>query len=70
MRRPERRFYFFLAKELHMSINRVLAEHDARDLAEWQAFYLTQNEDWVKAYKAKNNDQSDLAASIRETFKI
>lgn len=38
MRRPRRRFYFRLARELGMTVGEMLGRMSAREMSEWMAF--------------------------------
>lgn len=40
---PERRFYFFLARELGMTVDNMLSKMPATEIIEWQAFYSIEN---------------------------
>jgi hypothetical protein len=44
-RQPERVFLFRLAKELGMTVRRLLNELDSREIAEWLAFFKIERED-------------------------
>lgn len=39
MTRGERRFYFFLARELGMTVRQLLAGLDSREISEWLAYF-------------------------------
>jgi hypothetical protein len=40
---PERKFYFFLARELGKSVDEMLSQMPATEMIEWQAFYNLEN---------------------------
>jgi hypothetical protein len=44
-RQPERVFLFRLAKELGMTVRRLLNELDSREISEWLAFFRLERED-------------------------
>lgn len=56
---PERMFIFRLARELGMSVRRLLAEMDSREIAEWQAYFLAEE----KSRKAEK--ESGLKAALQ-----
>jgi hypothetical protein len=44
-RQPERVFLFRLAKELGMTVRRLLNELDSHEISEWLAFFKIERED-------------------------
>ncbi|MFB5622532.1 MAG: hypothetical protein ACE5RH_00925 [Nitrosarchaeum sp.] len=36
---PERKFYFFLARELGKTVDEMLSQMPSSEITEWQAFY-------------------------------
>lgn len=41
-------FIFSLARELHMTVARLLSELDAHELAEWKAYFRIESEKYEK----------------------
>ena len=56
---PERMFVFRLARELGMSVSRLLSEVDAREIAEWQAYFI------AEARGRKAEKESGLKAALQ-----
>jgi len=50
MRLPFRRYCFYLASRLKMSVTRLMSELDSREIAEWMAYDKTNDEEWIKQY--------------------
>ena len=48
---PERMFVFRLARELGITVNRLLKEADSREIAEWMAFFTLENQEREKKKK-------------------
>ena len=42
---PERKFIYGLARELGMTVSRLLKEADSREIAEWMAFFTIEEEE-------------------------
>lgn len=52
-----------LARDLHMSRNRLLSEMDSREITDWLAFYIVRN-------KAKQkNEYNEKQTTLHEKFK-
>jgi hypothetical protein len=64
MRRPLRRFCFYLATRLKMTVAELLDRVDSRELTEWMAYELTSNEDWQKKYGTTK--EVDMLESMTE----
>lgn len=61
-RQPERVFLFRLAKELGMTVRRLLGELDSREISEWLAFFKIERED------AENKPKQDMATELKNTL--
>jgi len=59
---PERMFVFRLARELGMTVSRLLREADSREIAEWMAFFSIENQEREK--KSKPSPKA-LSAKMR-----
>lgn len=53
MRHPFRRYAINLSLRLKMPVNQLLNEMDSADIAEYMAYDITSDEDWLKRYKQK-----------------
>lgn len=51
MNRHFRRYCFALASRLKMTVKRLLKELDSHEIAEWMAYDMTCNQDWIKQYE-------------------
>lgn len=68
MTRGSRIYYFRLAERLGKTVKQLLNEIDAHELAEWMAYDMTQDEDWVNDFKAKNMSDEQRSAEMRKLF--
>lgn len=48
-----RRYCFYLASQLKMTVRELLEKLDSRELAEWMAYDMTQNTEWQKSYQVE-----------------
>jgi hypothetical protein len=62
-RQPERVFLFRLAKELGMTVRRLLNELDSREISEWLAFFRIEREDF------ENKPKQETADKLKATLK-
>lgn len=63
---PERMFCFRLARELGMTVSRMLLEMDSRELTEWMAFFTIEQEEREGKKKLNPKELSDkLKATLR-----
>lgn len=60
---PERIFVFRLAKELGMTVRRLLNELDSREIAEWLAFFKLEREE------VENKPKIEASKKLMETLK-
>jgi len=49
--RPERRFYFRLARDLSMTVQQMLSNISSYEITEWIAYYILEAEDQEAANK-------------------
>jgi len=49
--RPERRFYFRLARDLSMTVQQMLESISSHEITEWIAYYILEAEDQEAANK-------------------
>jgi len=49
--RPERRFYFRLARDLSMTVQQMLESISSYEITEWIAYYILEAEDQEAANK-------------------
>jgi len=61
---PERLFVFRLARELGMSVSRVLVEMDSREIAEWMAFFTLEQEEREAKQKPSSQDLSEKFKAV------
>jgi hypothetical protein len=61
-RQPERVFLFRLAKELGMTVRRLLNELDSHEISEWLAFFKIERED------AENKPKKETADKLKATL--
>lgn len=61
MRRPWRRYCMHLSLRLKMPLPHLLKTLSSAEIAEYMAFDMTSNPEWVKAY-----EQQQLATKVRE----
>lgn len=57
MRRPFRRYCYFLAERLGKTLSEVM-ELSSMEITEWMAFDMTKDDEWLKEY----NKDKELAA--------
>ena len=62
-RQPERVFLFRLAKELGMTVRRLLNELDSHEISEWLAFFRIEREDF------ENKPKQETADKLEATLK-
>lgn len=65
MRRPERRFYFFLAEKLGMPVGVMLRNMTSMEITEWMAFHSLQNAPDQTEEEPKKKSAQDF---LREKF--
>lgn len=63
--RPERVFMYRLARELGMTVGRLEAEADSREIAEWLAFFAIDEEE---RDKPKPQDPRKLSDKIKASL--
>ena len=68
MARPSRRFYFYLAEKLGMTVYQLLKSLDSQELAEWQAYCNFEHYEKQIKLKAMDDDQRSDAL-IRTLFR-
>lgn len=76
MHRQFRRYCFYLADRLKMSVKKLLKELDSHEIAEWMAYDLTNNKDWLGKYQkeieleaSRQMSQEDKVAAFKRLFK-
>jgi hypothetical protein len=75
MGRHFRRYCFYLAEKLKMSVSQIM-ELDSREISEWMAYDLTNNPEWVQKYnkqleldKFAELSVEDQASAFKRFFK-
>lgn len=76
MHRQFRRYCFYLADRLKMSVKKLLKELDSHEIAEWMAYDLTNNKEWISKYNkqleleaSRQMSQEDKVAAFKRLFK-
>lgn len=64
MARPERRFYFSLARELGLTVRQLLDNIDSHELSEWVAFFNIGNK------KSAGQEKKGLSEKIKAFFAL
>lgn len=66
---PELKFYHGLARELGMTVGRLMDEVDSQELAQWMAFFsLEEEERKQKQQTPKQEDPKALAEKIKASL--
>ena len=59
--RPERRFYFRLARDLSMTVQQMLSNISSYEITEWIAYYILEAEDQEAA-----NKRAEMRSKMRQ----
>ena len=62
---PEQKFYYGLARELGMTVGRMLSEMDSLEVSRWMAFFAIEEEE---RKKPKQEDPKSLAEKIKTSL--
>lgn len=66
MRRPFRRYAIGLSLRLGMPVNQLLDVMDSADFADYIAFDITQDDEWMTRFKKKQELEAHRALSPEE----
>jgi len=69
MRHPFRRYSFFLAEKLGKSLGEILALN-GKEISEWMAYDLTNDEDWIKKYNTERELERQRSLSNQERARL
>ena len=70
MSRHFRRYCFMLADRLKMTVSRLLDELDSSEIAEWMAYDMTCDKDWIAKYNREKELERTKSLSQEERLKI
>lgn len=68
MRLPFRRYCFYLASRLKMTVKQLLDTMDSKEIMEWMAYDMTNDEKWLENYNKER--ELELSRQMSDEEKL
>ena len=65
---PYRRYCYHLASRLKMSVKRLMDELDSREIANWMAYDMTNDDKWLEKYNKER--ELELSRQMSDEEKL